>query len=246
MTEKLKVLDLFSGFGMFSLGLHRAGGFETVAFCEISEYPRKVLNARYPGVKIYEDVCALTPERLAADGIAPNVICGGFPCQDLSVAGKGAGLEGKRSGLYREVIRLARDIRPRFILLENVAALLDRGLGVVLGDLAEIGYDAEWHCIPASYIGAWHRRDRVWLVAYPHGVSGQQGVAAQPILRQSDLHEQLARIPPRWPGRSNLPSPRVCGRHDGPPYVVERLHGLGNGLHPGIAERIGRAVMRAA
>ena len=106
MTDKLKVLDLFSGFGMFSLGLHRAGGFETVAFCEISKYPREVLSVRYPGVKIYEDVCTLTAERLAADGIAPNVICGGFPCQDLSVAGKGAGLEGKRSGLYREVIRL--------------------------------------------------------------------------------------------------------------------------------------------
>ena len=245
MTEKLKVLDLFSGFGMFSLGLHRAGGFETVAFCEISAYPRKVLNARYPGVKVYEDVCTLTPERLAADGIAPNVICGGFPCQDLSVAGKGAGLDGKRSGLYREVIRLARDIRPRFILLENVAALLDRGLGVVLGDLAEIGYDAEWHCIPASYIGAWHRRDRVWLVAYPRSLEQQQRFS-EPLFRQSDLQGQPSRGIEEWPGRANLPSPRVCGKDDGPPNLVERIHGLGNGLHPGIAERIGRAVMRAA
>lgn len=245
MTDKLKVLDLFSGFGMFSLGLHRAGGFETVAFCEISEYPRKVLNARYPSVKIYEDVCALTLERLAADGIAPNVICGGFPCQDLSVAGKGAGLEGKRSGLYREVIRLARDLRPKFILLENVAALLDRGLGVVLGDLAEIGYDAEWHCIPASYIGAWHRRDRVWLVAYPRSVEQQQCVK-EPLFRQSDLQGQPTRSIEGWPGRPNLPSPRVCGKDDGPPNLVERIHGLGNGLHPGIAERIGRAVMKAA
>jgi DNA (cytosine-5)-methyltransferase 1 len=244
MTANLKVLDLFSGFGMFSLGLHRAGGFETVAFCEISEYPRKVLNARYPGVKIYEDVCALTPERLATDGIAPNVICGGFPCQDLSVAGKGAGLDGKRSGLYREVIRLARDIRPKFIILENVAALLDRGLGVVLGDLAEIGYDAEWHCIPASYIGAWHRRDRVWLVAYPRSVKQQQRLA-EPLFRQSDLQGQPSRGIEGWPGRPNLPSPRVCGKDDGPPNLVERIHGLGNGLHPGIAERIGRAVLRA-
>ena len=245
MTEKLKVLDLFSGFGMFSLGLHRAGGFETVAFCEISEYPRKVLNARYPGVKIYEDVCTLTPERLAADGIAPNVICGGFPCQDLSLAGKGEGLDGKRSGLYREVIRLARDIRPKFILLENVAALLDRGLGVVLGDLASLGYDAEWHCIPASYVGALHRRDRVWMVAHPN-VIGQQGGCSEPIFRQSDLQSQSSRSIEGWPGRQNLPTPRVCGTDDGPANLMERIHGLGNGLHPDIAERIGRAVMRAA
>jgi len=246
MTEKLKVLDLFSGFGMFSLGLYRAGGFETVAFCEISDFPRKVLNARYPGVKIYENVCTLTPERLAADGIAPNVICGGFPCQDLSVAGKGAGLDGKRSGLYREVIRLARDLRPKFVILENVAALLDRGLGVVLGDLAEIGYDAEWHCIPASYVGAWHRRDRVWLVAYPNSFSRQQRLTSQPIFRQSDLHEQFTRSFERWPGRPNLPTPKLCGRHDGVANVVERLHGLGNGLYPRIAERLGRAIMRVA
>lgn len=230
---------------MFSLGLTRAG-MTTVAFCEIGKYPRRVLAARYPGVPIHDDVCTLTADRLAADGVAPpDLICGGFPCQDLSVAGKGAGLGGERSGLYRQVIRLARELRPRFILLENVAALLDRGLGVVLGDLAEIGYDAEWHCIPASYVGAWHRRDRVWLLAYPNGFGGQQGLSAQPIFRQSHLHEQLARVAPRWPGRSNLPSPKLCGRSDGPPYVVERLHGLGNGLHCDIAERIGRAIMAA-
>lgn len=239
----LKVLDLFSGFGMFSLGLTRAG-METVAFCEILKYPQKILSLRYPDVPIYTDVCALTHERLAADGIAPDVICGGFPCQDLSVAGKGAGLDGERSGLYREVIRLARTIRPRYILLENVAELLSRGLGVVLGDLAKIGYDAEWHCIPASYIGAWHRRDRVWILAYANSTGGQQQFASEPIFRQSDLQEFAERVSQEWPGRSNLPTPLVCGKADGPPNLVERLHGLGNGLHPGIAERIGRAVIR--
>lgn len=165
--DKLRVLDLFSGIGGFSLGLERTGGFETVAFCEIEEFPRKVLAKHWPEVPCYHDVRELTADRLAADGIAVDVICGGFPCQDISTAGKGAGLAGERSGLWSEIARLVGELRPRFVIVENVAALLGRGLGDVLGDLAKVGYDAEWHCIPASYVGAPHRRDRVWVVAYP-------------------------------------------------------------------------------
>ena len=97
----LKVLDLFSGIGGFSLGLERAG-FETVAFCEIEEYPRKVLKKHWPDVPIYEDVRDVTAERLRADGIFPDVITGGFPCQDISLAGKQAGIDGERSGLWSE------------------------------------------------------------------------------------------------------------------------------------------------
>jgi DNA (cytosine-5)-methyltransferase 1 len=163
--QKLRVLDLFSGIGGFSLGLERTGGFETVAFCEIEEFPRCVLAKHWPNVPCYDDVRTLTAERLAADGIAVDVICGGFPCQDISTAGSGAGLAGERSGLWSEIARLAGELRPRFIIVENVAALLSRGLGTVLGDLAALGYDAEWHCIPASAVGALHRRDRVWIVA---------------------------------------------------------------------------------
>ena len=164
---KLKVLDLFSGIGGFSLGLERTGGFETVAFCEIEDFPRRVLAKHWPSVPCYRDVRELTAERLAADGIAVDVICGGFPCQDISTAGKGAGLAGERSGLWSEIARLVGELRPRYVIVENVSALLGRGLGTVLGDLAEIGYDAEWHCIPASHVGAPHRRDRIWIVAYP-------------------------------------------------------------------------------
>ena len=94
MTEKLKILDLFSGAGMFSLGLERTGGFETVAFCEIEEFPRRVLRKNWPEVKIYEDVRNLTAAKLAADGITANVITGGFPCQDISLAGYLAGMGG--------------------------------------------------------------------------------------------------------------------------------------------------------
>jgi DNA (cytosine-5)-methyltransferase 1 len=165
--KPLRVLDLFSGIGGFSLGLERTGGFETVAFCEIEPFPRKVLAKHWPEVPCYEDVTKLTAEQLAADGIAVDVICGGFPCQDISFAGKGAGLAGARSGLFYEVARLVGELGPRYVILENVGALLSRGLDAVLGTLASVGYDAEWHCIPASYVGAPHRRDRVWLLAYP-------------------------------------------------------------------------------
>jgi DNA (cytosine-5)-methyltransferase 1 len=121
-----------------------------------------------------------------SDGALPvpvpyvDVLCGGFPCQDLSYAGKGAGLDGERSGLWGEYARLIRELRPRYVVVENVSALLARGLGRVLGDLAACGYDAEWDCIPASAVGAPHRRDRVWLVAYPGGDDGRSGRAGRP------------------------------------------------------------------
>ena len=164
--NKLRVLDLFSGIGGFSLGLECAGGFETVAFCEIEDYPRRVLAKHWPGVPIYEDVRTLTADTLARDGIAVDVICGGFPCQDVSFAGKRAGLEGDRSGLWVEYARLIGELRPRFVIVENVPGLLSLGMGAVLGDMAALGYDATWDCIPASAIGAPHRRDRIWLVAH--------------------------------------------------------------------------------
>jgi DNA (cytosine-5)-methyltransferase 1 len=180
---KLRVLDLFSGIGGFSLGLERTGGFETVAFCEIEDFPRRVLQKHWPGVPIYEDVTKLTGDILERDGIAVDVITGGFPCQDLSVAGKRAGIgEGTRSGLWSEIVRLIGELRPRYVIVENVANLLSgpterRGgwFGRVLGDLAECGYDAEWENIPAASLGAPHRRERVWVVAYATEVQRNGG-----------------------------------------------------------------------
>lgn len=164
MGNKLRVLDLFSGIGGFSLGLERTGGFETVAFCEMKPHAQAVLAKNFPGVPCHADVTTYEFKKGEAD-----VITAGFPCQDLSFAGVGAGLAGARSGLYREVVRAIRVVRPIRAVLENVAALLSRGLGTVLGDLAEIGYDTEWHCIPASAVGAPHRRDRIWIVANARG-----------------------------------------------------------------------------
>jgi DNA (cytosine-5)-methyltransferase 1 len=188
----VNVLDLFSGIGGFSLGLERAG-MRTIAFCEIDPFCRAVLRKHWPDVPVYDDVRTLTAARLVADangqrleraefqrqwnGIEQrlgncgiDLICGGFPCQDISVAGKGAGLKGERSGLWAEFARIIGEVRPRYVIVENVAALLSRGLGDVLGDLAALGYDAEWHCIPASAVGAPHRRDRLWIIAHARSV----------------------------------------------------------------------------
>lgn len=145
--SKYKVLDLFSGIGGFSLGLERTGGFETVAFCEIEPYCRRVLAKHWPKVPCYEDIRTLTAEQLRGNGINPDVITGGFPCQDISIAGRQDGLEGNRSGLWKEYARLIGELRPRFAIVENVPALLSgdfgRWFGTVLGDLASLGYDAE-------------------------------------------------------------------------------------------------------
>ena len=174
--EKLKVLDLFSGIGGFSLGLDRTGGFETVAFCEIEDFPRRVIAKHWPDVPCHKDVTELRGEDVGEI----DVICGGFPCQDISVAGRGAGIDGNRSGLWRQYARLIGELRPRYVIVENVSALLGRGLGRVLGDLAALGYDAEWHCIPASAVGAPHQRDRVWIVAYSNCRNGEPVAGERP------------------------------------------------------------------
>lgn len=162
---KLKVLDLFSGLGGFSLGLERTGGFETVAFCEIDPFCRQVLAQYWPGVPILDDV-------RTADFPAADVVVGGFPCQDVSRAGKRAGITGERSGLYRELVRAIRLVGPRYAIVENVAALLSDGMGDVLGDLAEGGACVEWDCVPAEAIGAPHERDRVWIVRHAPDAAG--------------------------------------------------------------------------
>ena len=164
---KHKVLDLFSGIGGFSLGLQNTGGFETVAFCEIEPFCHKVLKKHWQDVPIYNDIKELNYDTLQADGIEPTVITGGFPCQDISVAGEQKGIIGERSSLWSEYARLIEDVRPTWAIIENVPTLRSKGLTLVLQNLSEIGYNAEWHCIPCSAIGGLHRRDRIWIIAYP-------------------------------------------------------------------------------
>jgi DNA (cytosine-5)-methyltransferase 1 len=239
-VTKLRVLDLFSGIGGFSLGLERTGGFETVAFCEIEPFPRKVLAKHWPEVLCYEDVTTAEFESLGP----VDLVTGGFPCQDLSFAGKGAGLASERSGLFWHIIRTVCMVGRPKLLLENVAALLNRGMGEVLGALAQIGYDAEWHCIPASYVGAWHKRDRVWVFA-DCSEKFRERSAQGPILQQSDLSQQLCGGFAEWPGRSALPATRFCRAGDGVPNRLDRIAGLGNAVVPQIPELIGRAILDA-
>ncbi len=159
--------SLFAGIGGLELGLEWAGLGHTIWQVERDPFARKILAKHWPDAARYDDVCSV-----GAHNLSPvDVICGGFPCQDLSYAGKGAGLAGERSGLWREYARIIRELRPCIVVVENVAALLARGLGDVLGDLAALGYDAWWDCIPASAVGAPHQRDRLFVVGLALPVS---------------------------------------------------------------------------
>jgi DNA (cytosine-5)-methyltransferase 1 len=253
----LNVLDLFSGIGGFSLGLERAG-MRTVAFCEIDPYCRAVLRKHWPGMPVFDDVRGLGGAGLHMLDICPDVICGGFPCQDISLAGKGAGLYGERSGLWWEFHRLIKEIRPQYAIIENVAALRSRGLDTVLGSLAALRYDAEWHCVPASAVGAPHRRDRIWIIAYPQreqlriesgrcgGESGtSEAFAAEHGADRDVADSRRSLLRGRGTEKSTWwqSEPDVGRVAHGIPSRVDRLRALGNAVVPQIPEMIGRAIM---
>lgn len=207
-------LDLFSGIGGFALGLQRTGGFKTVAFCDFDPKTHLVLKKNFPSVPIFSDVKTLKGEDVGTI----DIVTGGFPCQDLSVAGKGAGLAGERSGLWYEMHRIIKETRPRWVIAENVSALRSRGLDEVLCSLSEIGYDAEWHCIPASAVGAPHRRDRIWIVAYPNLHDRRSGSS-------TESHQRETRVEP---GRS---SSGLIGRETQPPMAYTSCEGWEGRLH---------------
>jgi DNA (cytosine-5)-methyltransferase 1 len=180
----MNVFDIFSGIGGFSIGLE-AASMQTVAFCEINPFCRQILKKHWPSIPIFSDITVIDKEDLKA---LPriDVIAGGFPCQDISVAGKQKGIAAKRSGLWKEFARLINEIRPKYAIIENVANLRSQGLISVLQDLWAIGYDAEWHCIPASALGAPHRRDRIWIIAHPACI-GQIGLSVGKKETESEL-----------------------------------------------------------
>ena len=160
----MKLGSLFSGIGGLEMGVEAALGATTIWQCESDPYAQKVLK-RHWGVHIYEDI-----RHIDESTEKPDILVGGFPCQDISVAGKGAGLDGEKSGLWSEFARCIRILQPGLVIAENVPALLGRGMGRVLSDLYSCGYNAWWDCIPASALGAPHKRDRVFIVAWPqHG-----------------------------------------------------------------------------
>ena len=226
----LTVGSLFSGIGGLDLGLERAG-MEIIWHSEIDPYACRVLAKHWPSVPNLGDITTID----WTDVERPELLCGGFPCQDISIAGSGAGLEGEHSGLWAEFARAVRELRPRYVLVENSPALPVRGLGAVLADLAVLGYDAEWDCLPAASVGAPHLRARTWLLAYPAGF--RDGMEEEPLLAG-------------WPcpvdGGWWASEPGLVRVADGLPARVDRLRTLGNAVVPQVAEVIGRRIMLAA
>lgn len=242
----MNVLDLFSGIGGFSLGLERAG-FNTVAFCEIDKSAQKVLKKHWPNVPIFDDVTSLTKEALDDAGCKDiGLICGGFPCQDISISGKQAGIEGERSGLWKQFKRRIRELKPDYVIIENVAALRSNGLVTVLQDLWKIGYDAEWHIISASSIGAPHRRERIWIIAYPICQGLQRPVIkrASICIAKGKASIQFGnRIISCGSGWEHGPNLRM-GNGVSTRLDKNRIKQLGNSVIPQIPELLGRAILQ--
>jgi len=255
----LRMIDTFSGIGGFSLAARWLGGFQTVQFVEWNPYCQQILAHQFPDIPIHDDISTFNPQPGTAD-----VVCGGFPCQDISVAGKQAGIQvGTRSGLFYELMRVVRLVGPRYVVLENVAAITSNGMDVVLGTLAEAGFDAEWACIPAADVGACHRRDRWWCVAYANhaGLEAprpEQLAARVEQYRELDAphphHQQQQECQPAaissgtgWTGwgdaprqlnpdwRSYISEPVLCRGDDGLSGRVDRIHALGNAVVPQVA-----------
>lgn len=251
----MNVLDLFSGIGGFSLGLERAG-MRTVAFCESDAFKRRVLARHWPSIACYDDIRTLSGQRLWDDGntVSIQVICGGFPCQNVSIAaavhGGDSGLDGEQSGLWFEYLRLIKDLRPLFALIENVDRLPGDGLDRVLRSLAAIGYDAQWDTLPGWLVGAPQARGRTWIIAYP---AGQRMEGLFKSIRSRAAGQRwpggpanlfdVARSP--FAGSDCFPQPLLRGVDDRPADWVDRVHACGDAVVPQIPEIIGRAILAA-
>jgi DNA (cytosine-5)-methyltransferase 1 len=230
----LTVLDLFSGGGGFSLVGEMLGGFTTTYFVEIDPAAQSVLRDNFPGVPIHADITTFHASPGQFD-----VITAGFPCQDISAANyTGAGLDGERSGLFFEVIRLIRECRPRYVLLENVAALLSSNggcdMGTVLWELSQSGYDAEWQVIPAAAVGANHLRERIWIIAYPNrdrrsGQIGDQRPRHQKGNHQTQDKGGKQELCPRVPSPALSWPPRLSGIGSVPRMDDGLSSGVGKG-----------------
>jgi DNA (cytosine-5)-methyltransferase 1 len=269
----VKIGSLFSGIGGLELGLERATGGRAVWNCEQDEWCRRVLAKHWPDATQYTDVRAVDESAEPVD-----ILCGGFPCQDLSVAGTRRGLAGERSGLWHEYARIIRLLRPRFVFVENVPALRtlvsDDGLGRVLGDLAESGYDAEWDCVPASAVGAPHVRDRIFILGWRRELADADGAGRKERRGSVTVSAQLPRaqrdggplprgvgadFPPppgsprwgEWLERHPSAQPGIRRDADGvrggvDPDRRRRLKALGNAVVPQVAEHAWRLLLDRA
>lgn len=235
----LTFCSLFAGIGGFDLGFERAG-MRCKWQVEINPYCQRVLAKHWPDVRRWDDVRTFPP----AGEWSVDVICGCFPCIDISSNGGKAGIKGKHSGLWTEFARIVRELRPSIVVVENVADIVHRGLGDVLGELAACGFDAQWQVLPACAFGIPQRRERLFVIAYAHdrGLQGSQernGQGAYPEGWNHDdglaLAQCRARDARSWVRRAS----------DGLPGRVDRLRGLGNAVVPAVAEWIGRRIVEA-
>ncbi len=239
----MNYLDLFSGIGAFALAVTRELKINEHFYSEIDEFCCELYKQNFPKAKPLGDISKIKYGRLPKI----DVITGGFPCQDLSTANnKAAGLQGERSGLWFEMLRAIRVLRPKLILIENVSTLLVRGFNKVLTGLAEIGYDAEWDCIQASSIGLSHKRERLFVTAYPRGHRRPgfdfkrrdyaQVDASQDSIRPMAQCKANIHTTAFWENyRGNFTGLR---KNNGPAYWMDKVKGIGNALVPIIAEEI--------
>ena len=223
----MNFLDLFSGIGGFRLGAEWTGlKFENEFHSDIDNYANKVYAKHFPDSIQLGDITKIKAEDLLKYG-TEWIITGGFPCQDISIAGKGAGITGERSGLWFEYWRLINDLRPKIAIMENVGMLIHRGLHEVLGSLAEIGYNAEWQDIRAEDMGAPHRRERIWIVAYPSSSSW--------IHENKNERQKPQTISKNGFNGNRRIKPGLGGLADGIPNQLDRIRCLGNSIVPQIA-----------
>jgi DNA (cytosine-5)-methyltransferase 1 len=227
-------LALFAGAGGGLLGGHLLG-WRTVCAVEWDAYAASVLVARQndgvlPSFPIWDDVQTFDGQPWR--GIV-DVVSGGFPCQDISSAGKGAGIDGERSGMWRHMARIIGEVRPKFVFVENSPLLVSRGLTRVLGDLTEMGYDAKWGVLGAHHVGAPHKRQRVWIVAYP-ATSGLQGDKSR-----FSLSTTRRAVQPLEHGAEgvfdDIPKPYGLRSYHGVANAVDRIKAIGNGQVPAVA-----------
>ena len=251
--QKLKVLDLFSGIGGFTLGFERAGGFETVAFCEIEEYPRKILAKHWPDIPCFKDIRKLT--RSDIDGKI-NVICGGYPCQPFSQAGKRKGAEDNRH-LWPEISRILDEFRPDWFVGENVVGHISMGIDEVLSDLESKDYTSRTFVVPACAVDAPHRRDRIWILANRADQNSKDVANAdktrlqrrpnpantQKIRKRRDQHTQRCFDNSGW--NAWPAEPELDRMAYGIPNRVDRIKALGNAVIPQIPEILGKAILSA-
>lgn len=232
--------SLFAGIGGFDLGFERAG-MECKWQVEIDDYANRVLAKHWPHVKRWPDV-RTWPQ---PDTEWVDVICGGFPCQDITSSGKREGIRGERSGLFFEVIRIIRHLRPHYLVLENVSDLLSRGMDTVLGELADVGMDAWWDCIPAAAFGVPQRRFRTFIVAYSPGCGfspGGEWFKGRTRSKLGSHHDGLDEAERRFQTCASL-----AGRKDdGIPRWMDRVRVCGNAVNPDAAEYIARRILAAA